>query len=280
MKNFRLLALVLGVALIGMVSIPVWAGGPLPKPVSKNAEAQKLIDQAWALERVDNNAKIYKDCISWLEKADQLDPNNHMILTDLSRYYWGYGDYLPKATKEQQKTLEGIYTKGMSYAEKSLALKETSGGHYWFAVNKSAGLEFSTIFSQAAGFPAIKKHSDYVTDKDPQYDYGAPGRLWSEILVRVPKIVVEMVRWDVQEAVDLINDAIKEYPGYLDSYVYKARFEYNYFGNKDEALKLLDYALQQDANIVMPTEITANKVAQRDGREFWKKITGKDYPNK
>ena len=132
----------------------------------------------------------------------------------------------------------------------------------------------------AAAFPRLKITSDWVNDRDPQYFYGAIGRLWSEILTRVPKAAVKLVGWSVQDAVDQINDSIKIAPGYLDNYAYKARFYHNYFGDDKTALTLLDYELKQDPNTVMPSEITRNKVSQRDAREFWKKITGKDYPNR
>ena len=261
-----------------MIASQVFAGA-LPKPRSKNPEAQKLIDQAWALELVDSNAKIFKDCIALMEKADKLDPNNPEILIDLSRYWWSYGDNLPKQTKEQQRALEAYYSKGMAYAEKSLAIKESVAAHYWWAVNKAAGLEFSGIASQAAGFPSIKKHVDYVTGHEPDYYYGGSGRIWSEIQSRVPKILVKIVGWNVQDTIDQINNGIKLEPRYFDNYVYKARFYYVYFDDKNEALKALDVILKQDPN-VLPSELTANKVSQRDGRELWKQITGKDYPNK
>jgi len=276
MRNKGIGFLVMGIVFSLLFAVN-GVSGPLPKPVSNNTEAQNLIDRAWELENIDSNAEIYKKCISLLEEANKLDPNNYMILTDLSRYYWCYGDNLPKQTKEQQKQLEGIYKTGLGYAEKSLAVKETPPGHYWWAVNKAASLEFSSIFAQAGGFPGIKKHSDYVVKHEPDYDYGAPGRLWTEIIVRVPKIVVQMVGWNVQEVIDLINDAIKKEPGYLDNYVYKARFYWTYFGDKEEALKLLDYALKQEPNI-LPNKLTANRVSQRDARELWNKITGKEYP--
>jgi len=260
-------------------ALPAFAGG-LVKATSKNAEAQKLIDKAWALEKTDSNADIFKQCFTMLEQADKLDPNNVAILIEISRYYWNYGDNLPKQTPEQKKILEGLYAKGMGAAENSLKLKETVPGHYWFAVNKAASLEFSSIMAQAAGFPTIYKHSQYVTKNDPSYYYGADGRLWSEILVRVPKKVVEIVGTKyVTQAQSEIDAAIKMEPRYLDNYIYKARFVNTYYGNKDEALKLLDQALKQDPNS-MPEEVTANKVAQRDGRELWKKITGKEYPQK
>jgi hypothetical protein len=148
----RVVYAILAALIVMALAAPVMAGG-LPKPVSKNAEAQKLIDQAWALERTDSNAEIYKKCYTLLEQANKLDPNNPTILIDLSRYYWNYGDNMPKATPEQQKFLEGIYAKGQAFAEQSLKLKETSGAHYWLAVNKASGMEFSSIFAQAGCGP-------------------------------------------------------------------------------------------------------------------------------
>lgn len=273
-------AVIYGLLITVLVCGHALAGG-LEKAVSKNAEAQKLIDQAWELEKIDSNAEIFKKCLTLLEQANQLDPNNVQILSELARYYWEYGDQLPKATKEQQKFLvEKVYSKGLAYAEQSIKLKETVPGKYWWCTNKASSLEFSSIFAQAAAFIPLKRTSDWVTERDANYFYGAPGRLWSEIISRVPKVVVEMVRWDVMEAVQQINDAIKAAPGYLDNYLYKARFYHVYFNDDKTALELLDYELKQDPNTVMPGEVTRNKASQREARELWKKITGKEYPDR
>jgi len=253
--------------------------GPLVEPKSGNAEAQKLIDQAWTLDHTDSSAQIYKQCSSLLEQAAKLDPNNQDMQSELSRYLWEYANRMPKETKDQQKFLVGIYTKGLVAAEQSVKLKETPAGHYWLAVNKSASLEFSSIVEQAAGFPTIIRNSNWVRDHEPSYYFGANGRLLTEILTRVPKIVVRMVGWNPQDSLDRITTAIKEEPKYFDNYLYKARFLYVYYENKDEALKILDYELKQDSN-AMPSEVVANKSSQRDARELWKKITGKEYPNK
>jgi tetratricopeptide (TPR) repeat protein len=279
MKSFRLSRLALGLALVLFAGSQAFAGGLL-KPTSKNPEAQKLIDQAWTLNKTDSTAKTYKDCLGLVQQADKLDPNNPAILTEISRYYWNWGDNLPKETKEQKKFLVDLYIKAMDAAQKSIALKETVDGHYWLAVNKAASLEFESIISQAGGFPMIKKHADYVTKHDPKYYYYATGRLWSEIIVRIPKVVVTMVHWNVEEAVSPIDAGIKNNPGYLENFVYKARFLYKYYGKNEEALKLIDHALKQDANTVLPDEVCSNKTAQKDARILWKQITGKDYPNK
>jgi len=264
--------------MIWLTSVPASAG-PVPKPVSKKPEAQKLIDQAWTVSRSDSNPEVYRQAIDFLEQANRLDPNNHTILTEYARQCWNYGNSLPKQTKAQQEKVVASYLKGLAAAEQSLKLKETAGNHYWLAVNKATSLEFSSIFSQAAAFPGLYSHSQKVKEIDRDYYYGAGGRFWTELLCRIPKKVVEIVGWDVQEAVDEIDHAIKVEPRYLDNYVYKARFMYTYFGDKEEALKLLTYALAMDPGC-FPDEVVANRVAQREGRALWKKITGKEYPQK
>lgn len=215
-----------------------------------------------------------------MEQADKLDPNNNSILTDLSRYCWQLGDSLPKQTKEQQKKLVGLYGHGKDLAERSLKIKETSDGHYWYAVNLAAGLEFSSIFSQVAAFPSIYSHTQYVLQHDRDYDYGAPGRLWAEILSRVPKSVVETVGQKyVDEAAREIDRALKKWPLMICNYVYKARFIYYFFGNREGALKLLAQAMKMDVNAV-PGEVASNKAEQKNGRLLWKAITGKEYPQR
>ena len=278
MKNLKAFALAIGLVLTLLTTQAL--AGPPPKPSSKNAEAQKLIDQAWNLYKTDSGAATCKKCYELEEQANKLDPKNPGILVELARYYWEYADLQPKATKDQQAYLVGIYNKALGYAEQSLQIKETSGGHYWWAVNKSSGLEFSSIWEQAKAFPAIKKNSDWVTDHEPTYYYGAVGRLWTEILARVNRAVVKIVGFSyVQDARDQINMAIKEEPRYLDNYLYMARFTYVYDKDNAGALKLLEKELKMDPN-AMPTEVIANKNSQENARELWKKITGMDYPNK
>ncbi|MCX5859283.1 MAG: hypothetical protein NT056_05245 [Proteobacteria bacterium] len=270
--------LLLAVILVPAVR-PAFAGG-LVKANSKNPEAQKLIDQAWKLEKSDYSAEIFRQCIPLLEQADKLDPQNADILSAVSRYYWSYGDELPKQTPEQRKTLEGLYARGMEIAEESLKIAETPAGHYWSAVNKAASLEFSSIFTQAAGFLTVNKHYQYVAKNDPDYYYGAAGRLWTEVISRVPRKVVEMVgRKYVEEAVMQIDRAIEKEPRYLDNYAYKARFMYVFYKNREEALKLLDQALQMGPNC-FPEEDALTRVGLRNGMRLWKKIAGKDYPEK
>lgn len=271
----------LTVAIAVMSAAPALAGG-LTKATSKVPAAQQLIDQAWAQEKSDVSAASWKKCAALAEQADRLDPNNWMVLADLSRYLWEYGNQLPKKTEAQQKSLVAIYTRGVNAADRSIKIKETSAGHYWYAVNKASTLEWSSIFSQVAAFPGLYSHYRWVVDHDPDYFFGAAGRFWVEVLARIPKAVIETLGQKyLDEAVDQINRAIQKEPRYLHNFVYKARFTWSFYGpeKKDEALKLLDQALKGDVN-ALPGYATDNKQAQAEARELWKQITGKDYPQR
>jgi len=258
---------------------PAFAGG-LVKANSQNPEAQKLIDRAWKVDKSEYTAEVFRQCIPLMEQADKLDPRNAEILSELSRFNWSLGDELPKQTPEQRKILEDLYARGLRYAEESLKIRETSAGNYWYAVNRGAGLEFSSIFAQAAAFFPIYSHYQYVLKHDPDYYYGGPGRLWTEIISRVPRKVVEMVgRKYVDEAMTEIDRGIAKEPRYLDNYVYKARFLYVFFKDREEAFQLLDQVLKADPGC-FPEEDALTRVGQRNGRHLWKKITGKDYPAK
>ncbi|MDD5224915.1 MAG: hypothetical protein PHE84_13095 [bacterium] len=267
-------------SLVLLPAIPLAFAGGLVKATSANPEAQKLIDQAWKLDKSEYTADIFRQCIPLMEQADKLDPKNPEILSDLSRYYWSLGDELPKQTSEQRKILEDLYARGIKYAEESLKIRETPAGHMWHAINRAAGLEFSNIFTQAAAFIPIYRECQYVTKNDPDYYYGAGGRLWTEIVSRVPRKVIEIVGHKyVDEAVEQINRAIEKEPRYVDNYAYKARFMYIFYKNREEALKLLDQALKADPGC-FPGEDALTRVGQRNARLAWKKITGKDYPEK
>jgi hypothetical protein len=258
---------------------PARAGG-ISKATSKVPAAQQLLDQAFAQEKSDVSVTSWKKCVGLAEQADRLDPNNWEILVDISRYYWEYANLLPKQTEVQQQQLIGLYNRGVVAAERSLKIKETSPGHYWLAVNKASTLEWSSIFAQVASFPGLYSNYRYVVDHDPDYYFGAAGRFWVEVLARIPKAVIETLGQKyLDEAVTQINRAIQKEPRYLHNFVYKARFTWSFYANKEETLKLLDQALKADPN-AMPDYVTDNKQAQKEARELWKKVTGKEYPQR
>jgi len=265
-------------AILFLIPAMIFAYEPMPKPKSSNPEAQKLIDQAWALVKKDMTIKNLDRAIQLLEKANQIDPNNHSILVELADYYWQRGDLMPEETKEDYKAREKYFLKGKAYAEQALKIKESPGAYYWYSANLASSHEHKSIFSQVRIFPTLKKNVDWILEKDPNYFYGGAARFWSKVVAKVPTQVMKLVGQDPDEIKLLLEQAIKSYPKYLLNYVYKAMFCWK-LGEKEEALKALDYALKQDPNI-FPEEVAKNRLAQRTARKLWKEYTGKEYPER
>jgi len=254
----------------------VIAGEAMPKPKSNNPEAQALLDQALEVLKQEYTIPNLDQAISLLEKANQLDPNNHDILVELADKNWQKGDLLPEKTDADFKARKAYFEKGLKYAEQALKIKESAGAHYWFAANLGSSYEHASILSQAKIFPSLKKNCDWIQTRNPEYFYGGAARIWSKVVSKVPDIVLKMVGEDPNQVFGWLEDAIKTEPRYLLNYVYKGQFCWR-MGKKDDALSALDYALKQDPSI-FTEEVAKNKLALRKAQEMWKEFTGKEYP--
>ena len=248
------------------------------KPVSANAEAQALIDQAWAAQDQYMNLKEVDQSIKFLEDALKLDPNNQELLVELADEYYQRGDQMPMGSDAAFEARKKYFEKGHEYATRAMAVKETAGAHYWVATNLAAMNENNSIISQAAIFPELNTHMNWITQNDKNYKYGASARFWSRVTTRVPGVVIKMVGEDPNRIFGELEDAIKTEPRFIDNYIYKDEF-YNNRGKKDEALAALDQALKMDPE-AFPQERAYNRYAQKKARDHWKEWTGKEYPDK
>jgi tetratricopeptide (TPR) repeat protein len=260
-----------------MICTPGSAREP-KKPVSKVAQAQDLIDKGWAAQDQDMGIKQIDETIKNMEAALKLDPNNQEILVELADEYYQRGDQMPMGSDENFAARAKYFEKGLSCAKRAMVVKETAGAHYWSATNLAALNENNSIVSQAAIFPELNSHMDWITAHDKNYKYGGSARFWSRVTTRVPGLVIKMVGEDVNRIFAELEDAIKTEPRFLDNYVYKAEF-YQNRGKTDEALASLDQALKMDPN-AFPEERAYNRYAQKKAKEHWKEWTGKEYPNK
>ena len=245
---------------------------------SKNAEVQKLIDQAEALVQNEVSLKSLDAGLPLLEKANQLDPNNYDLMIELANFYWQRGDQMPKANDQDFEKRNVYFNKGKAYAEIALKMKESAGAYYWFTANLASSYQNKNALAQARLFPTLKKNTDWIDAHDPGYFYGGGARIWSKVVAEVPKVLLAMGLADPEDAYRSLNDAIKLEPRYLLNYTYKGNFLWSQ-GRKDEALKELDYVLKADPNI-FPQELAKNKLAQKEARESWKQFTKKDWPQR
>lgn len=276
MRRTVILSLSLLVA-AGLLASTALAREP-KKPVSKNPQAQALIDQAWAAQDQHMTIKEIDQSIKFLEQALALDPNNDQILVELADEYYQRGDQMPRGSDANFAARNKWFVKGYAYAEKAMKIKESAGAHYWMAANLAAQNENASIVTQAGMFPELKRHMDWIESHDRAYKYGAAARFWSRVISRVPGVVVKMVGDDPNRLYKELDNAIKSAPNFIDNYVYKAEFLHNQ-GKDKEALDALDKALKMNPE-AMPEERAYNRYAQKKAKAFWKEWTGKDYPNR
>lgn len=251
----------------------------LNKAQSKNAQAQALIDQAWTALDDEITIPNLDAAIKALEQAIKLDPNNQPALVEAADTYFYRGDIMPKKTDADFAARNKYFTRGHELAVKALALKETAGAHYWVATNLASTYENRNIAFQAAQFPEMYKHMDWIDRHEPKYKFGATARFWAEVTTRVPGAVIKIVGQDPNQIFAQLENAIKSEPRYLLNYPYKAKF-YWYMGKKEDAFKVVDQVLKMDPN-ALASERGLNKYAQKRARDHWREWTGgKEYPKR
>lgn len=273
-------ARILIIAVIGlgfMLASPASAREP-KKPVSKNPQAQTLIDQAWAAQDQQMTIKEIDQSIKLFEQALALDPKNDQLLVELADEYYQRGEQLPHVTDADFAARAKWFAKGYAYAKRAMKIKETAAAHYWLAANLASENENANIFSQARMFPEIMGHMKWIEAHDQFYKYGANARFWSRVVSRVPSVVVKMVGQDPNQIYGQLDQAIKSEPRFIDNYVYRAEFLHTQ-GRDKEALDTLDRALKMNPE-AMPEERAYNRYAQRKARAYWKEWSGKEYPNR
>ncbi|MFC1474665.1 tetratricopeptide repeat protein [bacterium] len=246
------------------------------KPSSKTAAAQENIDKAWAALDEEMTLKNLDVAIKHLEKAVKLDPKNPDLLVELSQEYFWRGDLMPQGGKKEKRARDAWFKKGMDTAEKSLEIKETPGGHYWFASNLVIMKKGGSVLAMAAAFPGIMRHMEWVEKHDRNYNYGAAAFYWARVVVEAPSTVVKLVGQDPERIYKEMEISIAFERRYIKSHVFKAMF-YNDMGKKKEALEILDEALKMDP-AALPNEKAMNRYSLKLGRKLWKEWTGEDYP--
>jgi tetratricopeptide (TPR) repeat protein len=273
----RVVSVVVFLAVVILLAPRVSAREP-KKPVSKNPQAQALIDQSWAAQDQQMTIKEIDQSIKFLEQAVALDPQNEQLLVELADEYYQRGDQLPRGSDANFAARNKWFSKGYATAQKAMKIKESAGAHYWMAANLAAQNENAGIVTQAKMFPELKRHMDWIEAHDKNYKYGAGARFWSRVISRVPGVVVKMVGEDPNRIYGQLQQAIKSAPLFIDNYIYQAEFLHTE-GKDKEALDTLDKALKMNPE-AMPEERAYNRYAQKKAKAYWKEWSGKEYPNR
>lgn len=269
--------IVLSALMVTLAANPAFAREPV-KPKSSNPKAQELIDKAWDAVGTDLTIETADRAIGFLDEALKINPENPEILVAIADECWQRADLMPKKKDEDYKARNFYFNRSMDYAKKSLEIKETAGGHYWYCASLASAYENRGTFAQAGIFLDLNKHMEWIQENDITYLYGGYARFWGQVLSRVPSVVVRIVGEDPSRLYAELENAIKIEPGYLLNYTYQGEFLHS-MEKKEEALEALKKAIEGDPN-ALPQELAKNKLAQKRARKDWKEFTGKEYPNK
>jgi tetratricopeptide (TPR) repeat protein len=246
------------------------------KPKCGNPEVQKLIDQAWAALDQEMTTANIDAAIAKLEAARKLEPNNDALLIELADECFMRGYLMPDGNDAEIKARNVFFQKGYDTAVAAMKIKESTGAHGWMAANLGSLKQHDNPMSQAAILPEIKKHLDWIAKTDKGYKYGMVTRFWIGMLSRAPAAILKLLGQSPDQIIKDIDQLMSKHPGYLENFLYKAEF-FQSMGKKAEAIEVLDRVLKSDPN-AMPSELAYNRFVQKTARAYWKKWTGKDYP--
>jgi len=246
------------------------------KARSNRAEAQALIDLAWAATDRDLEIPALDTALQHLEQAVALDPENDALWVELAGDYFFRGHQMPAGSEAKIKSRNAFFDKGYAAAQKALALRPSAGAHAWAAANLGASKQYVNLISQAAILPEMRSHLDWITKNQPDYRYGLAARFWSGILSRAPDIILKMLGQDPEEIFENLQQAAAAEPRFLDNYFYLAELYYS-MKKKSQALDTLAKALQASPD-VFPQERGYNRLTQKQARARWKEWTKKEYP--
>jgi hypothetical protein len=194
-----LLAVCWGVVLY---SPDLWAGDGLPQAAVTQAasdvmtqevpdnlvQAQALMDLVQDQDLMEREGfKYYKKVLVLCTKAVKKDPNSFKANWMTAKACWFYGMYVQELYLSDWKDICKVYgKKGMTYAEKAIALKPKSvEGHFWYGMN--VGIYTDSVSMLTAFFEGLKSkvqnsfETAYKYDK--YYDHAGPiaalGRFWA-----------------------------------------------------------------------------------------------------
>lgn len=160
-------AVVIGMALVTMVTATAWAASPLV------AELQALST------RYHENPKKIDQLKAALEKAAQSDPDSDTFLA-LAQVCFMYGDV--RATTEEAKL--AAYDRGRQAAKRAIELAPKSApAQFWYGTNTGRWGETKGIMRALFLLPTVKAAMQTALALDPGYApaYALGGSIYSEV---------------------------------------------------------------------------------------------------
>jgi tetratricopeptide (TPR) repeat protein len=156
MNRSIIILLLLGLSLIGTAQDP-----STPPPEVVVDPVTELLIQADAA----HEAKDYEKVMALLKQAEAIENTNVEVLWKISRGYFDFADRKPNDLDYKKQF---IYD-GRNYAEKALALDETSAGaHKWYAIHHGQIGEAEGTEQKIKNSYGMRDHTLLAIQYDPQ----------------------------------------------------------------------------------------------------------------
>jgi len=238
-------------------------------------QADVIIAQAETPEQVEPAIKLYQQAI-------QTAPNYDKAWWGLGMSQWTKAVLMPQQNRKEKQAVLKLLEDAEKSCKKALEIDPMSpGANYWLSniFLSQAGLK--GMIRGAFILPRVFKLSDKVAEVDPYYGHGAIFRTYGIVLMVVPDWLSRRFGYTPEIILPYLDKAIKLEPNCFANYLVRAGIYLKLGGeeNKEKALKDLDYVLTHNPELLEGYQAD-NRRRQKEARQIWKQITGKEYPQR
>jgi len=249
-------------------------------PAEQKAEeltrkADVIIAQAETPKQVDPAIKLY-------QKATQTAPRYDKAWWGLGMSIWTKAVLMPQKTRQEKKEVLKLLAQAKEACNKALEIDPMSpGANYWLSniLLTEAGLR--SIIRGAFILPKVFELSDKVAQVDPYYGHGAIFRTYGIVLMVVPDWLSRRFGYTPESILPYLDKAIELEPNCFANYLVRAGIYLKLGGkeNKEKALKDLEYVITHNPDLLEGYQAD-NRRRQKEAKQLWKQITGKEYPQR
>ncbi len=145
-------------------------------------ETEELIAQGDKLYAEMKDMATAQEALSKYREALSKAEDKYEAYWRTSRIFYFIGDHT-----ESKKEKKVIYSQGIYYAKKAVALEpEKPDGYYWLGVNYGVYGEAKGVLKSLSLVDDIKEAMNKVIDLDREYEDGGPDRVLGRVYFKLP----------------------------------------------------------------------------------------------
>jgi len=219
---------------------------------------EDMIVKGDALWRQRDTIGKAREAVAAWEAAAKADNRNPELWVKIARGYFWIGELTPESDKKARMLL---YEKGIKASEKGLAIDPNHvGANFWQMVLQGRYTESKGLLSGFDLGNAINR-TIVVTNNDIRYYNGGVYRYWGRVVYSVPSVMARFFKSDLDDAVDMYEEALKISPYFFETQLYIAE-TYIKMKDMEKARKILEWVVKADPE-KMPDYAPENRFYQK-----------------